>query len=507
MINANSKLLKLNSQVSRIKEKINKLSESNIDTKEMINTLNNIINNNATSIDNTPSFGGSAVMKLNVETVYDDSINALNKLENEIDKYDIYLKMNFSCKSILDNLKNANDKELETYISTMLMHLIDLNKLSIIDTKKSTELINLVYETAYNVIKNELSRNGYSILLGKIITLDKGVEFINDEVKKDLEKFDLNLSENKDLRKRINELSSAGINYSLADELLIIMILLKENSSLKWCLSNKFQHTEIDLICNEGELNIARGKSKSNNQLIKLFKKAYSWSKVPIITTSLLLSLPISLLTNIILKGKNNPEYMDELYMTTTKTYNTVDNSIETIKDYTTLDNGDTRITIYDKVEGDMRKTTTYDIGKTDIPLELLDYLDIDNLEEIDKGTIDYNSEQLSKEYYKLIEQVIDIDKDNVVTKFNQEKQSKSISLCIILLAICISLLRNEIKSMKESKKEYKDKINSNLENDEKIRELEDKCEKLIDEYNKLVIKYNKLFNADKKPKVYKKTI
>lgn len=479
-----NQLVKLNSQISRINDKLDIIKEFT-DITPLISKLESIKNKSTSSIENI-TVGNMAVQKLTADGKYEESFKELDELEKIIDSYDLYIKITNSCNNILNNGKNLDDKELDIYVRTILMNILELDKISITDIKKGNNLINLVYKTAYCIIKIELEKNGTSVVLDKINNSLNGKEFINDFIREDIKKYDMNKNNNKNISDRINELTKEGLNYSLADEKLLLLLISKENPDLEYQLKNKFNRTEYSKSSSLMEIDSKKVKidcKKINTTWNKKSKKFTTfmlslWSGFVIFESTV---LGIAILK----KDKCN----DEQYMTQKTVHNTVDNNVETIKEYATIEDGNSKIIVYDKVKdglfGEKRKIYTYDLGQTDMSIEEIEKIDIDSLKVDSKETIKYDPSQLSKDSYSIIEEIDNIDKNDITYKFDNNQYA--LSLILPILWILYGLIQTK-KYIKELKKELE---KENIDKKE-LEQLKIELNSLVDEYNKLNETYEK---------------
>ena len=134
---------------------------------------------------------------------------------------------------ILENKDEyISEEELNEYIRMILSYIADINSLSITEYGKIEQTTLLLYKTAYEVIKLELLKSDSSIVLHQINLSADNIEFINNLVKEDLE----NIRGTDD--NHISNLTKDVLDVTLANELLIQLLLLKSHPELKTRIHN-----------------------------------------------------------------------------------------------------------------------------------------------------------------------------------------------------------------------------------------------------------------------------
>ena len=160
---------------------------------------------------------------------YSNGIWQLEKLKNELDKFDIYVKAQNSCEYInmkLDN--NLSITELDKIVSKMIYVLKMIIKSPTIDYDNEKHIVEKIYETSYDVIKLELLLKGESQLFLFAASEDINISYFNNLILKDIEKIDLKDENNKMLKTKLFELGEKGIYSNYLNLELIKLILLTD---------------------------------------------------------------------------------------------------------------------------------------------------------------------------------------------------------------------------------------------------------------------------------------
>ena len=181
--------------------------------------------------------GGTLVIgAMASEPIYNTASKNLRILDNKVKEENTIFKINCGCKVILENKDEyVSEEELNKYIRMILSYIADINSLSITEYGKIEQTTLLLYKTAYEVIKLELLKSDSSIVLHQINLSADNIEFINNLVKEDLENI---RGTDEKIDNHISNLTKDGLDVTLANELLIQLLLLKSHPELKTRIHN-----------------------------------------------------------------------------------------------------------------------------------------------------------------------------------------------------------------------------------------------------------------------------
>ena len=480
----------------------------------------------AESIDDPVSKSGNvAIQRLQNDTKYTEALNQLREIEKELDEYTKYLVLYFKNKSIENELhKSTLIDNIDDYRKEIEKLLVDARTINISSLTKGSELVKNIYRTAYEIIKIELIQNGVSKLLNDMIKNQMGIEFINDFVREDLENIDLTDDYNSDIKKRIDELSAKGINYSYADERLILSILIRSDSRVIDNINNKLEQLELKksiysksndnfiIAANNIEKSMEETKRKLKISRIKSLSMAFI----------MLINFGIYKAGSAISKVSNT----DTQYMTTREVYDTISGETR-ISEELEYKSGSNEVIVkkYGEVsKSGSRKVVEYKLS--DVELENIeDYVDYDlsGKTHTDSSKEYSMAEQLSKDSYTIVEKKT--YSNEPIINFNVDAYNKfvmylayammaksSFDAALLLRYIIISLI-NKSKSRR-----YQldiEKIDEDIENikaeEDRLKEEKIKLTSLkrdyisgkatVDDCDDLV--YHKKKNKKKKSKHY----
>ena len=458
------KLLTYDSLVSKINDKIDLIRRYGKDVSKFEEKLNKIINGD---IDYPPYLDESNSKSSNIltkEIKYEEKIKELNELMSELENYEKYIIVYFKNESLKNEIESVKpNKDLNDFVLQAKSILKSIEDIEYQDSEEELGFNNNIYKTIYGLIKLELIYKGESSLLDYIIKNDKGIEFINDLVREDLSKIDINNDENKDIKTKVLELSSLGMNYNFANSSLILMILLKTDSRVVDAIEfkiNKLKEKEKEF---EGEIKDISDNLKVNksykDMVVKKRKKARI--RALIMAGNIILNCLTFKITNGIVKDSCT----DTKYKTTREVYDTYTGEVRRSSDleYKSKDN---YVYIKDYSEVDKKgsrtlKTKTLDVDEDDI--KEYGNIDLGNIGSQNTSNVNYSTiDQLTKDRYRIVEKVT-YDKEEH-TNFDKEKYEKIMKIifynCIglssietlLLLRYLIIAISNDIKKRKVNK-------------------------------------------------------
>ena len=502
----------INSSESRILDKIDLLKRYGEDASVYEHHLNQIVN----SINDRDTYlvsGDYAVARMTNENAYLNTLNELEELESEIDSKQVYLKLFFRNSSLYKEATTNTDfnrKKLVLYVDEAKKLLSELSKIDNINVNDYKKITQDIYSSVYEIIKLELITNCRSELLDYITSNKIGIEYINDIVRKEIEKIKESGSYDNQIENAINEISKDGLDYDYADiELLLIIALKTDDRTIdrlndkKEDYTNRINKLESQCIDNH----IAVSKNKDN---MKVYSKKAKNNGVKAIIGSLVLL--VNILTFKFAPSTIKKNNTSTTYKSVREAYDTVTDDIRSDEIY--ISDGEkpyTIVNVYSDVDSKTgkRTVTTYDMSE----------VNLDNLEEYtraiednNKGTsstIDYRlGSQLSSDEYTTVERMTYEDEK---VEFDEVQYTKEVNkLRTVLFAIITTFgvatfvetllaILNTRKKIAASN-EIDSLDNTNTSNNDRIKEYK----KLKNEINDLI---NQIENKEATTKDYKKMI
>ena len=436
----------------------------------------------------------------------------LSELDDYQDKIKLYFKKN-SIDEELSNLKRIDSDKLDYYIRKAKSLLDDLNAIKINNINESKKVIIDIHKTVYEVIKLEIMLNGRSGLLNYLRLNNKGnIYYINDLIRDEIEELKKSNKLDDNIENIIFELSKEGINYTYADEKLILALIIKEKpDAINKIIETKLCDVEDEL---RGEIisQYALEKDINNNiDNIKLLENKKNKNKLKALAVTLLLGLNIA--SYKVFSSIDRNLSTEATYETIRESYDTVNNEI---KKNTTYEYNKTNNEYILKKYGEVdkygqRELIKYDLSDKELN-DIEDYVNVD-LENVKKSSekIDYNiSDQLTDEEYSIVEikryggETLDfnVEKYNKIMlqfiKFNSVLTG-FISIDVLVYLFITLNYRRKLKNEEALKNINKIKYDKNAKKQKKYNDLIDNLQLIQDSY------HNQGINVEEVQKVYKK--
>ena len=471
-------LKKINSYESKIHDDIYLLKKSGKDVTDYEEKLNSILNQEKTLNNNA----GSA-KALKDESHYLKVFNELVSLKNDIDSNQKKPEVFFRIKTLKNNALNCNSFEssrLDIYIDECKALLKTIDDLKVFGIDESKMVLKEAYSAIYEVIKLELIASGESKVLTYIKNRDE-VEFINDLVREDILNFSkLNIID-ESINKMVDELCKKGLEYSLADEDLILAILLKTDRRCKSALNNQIQYYENIINNLNKEKEDYRNNASSKRIKMRTINELNHVQKVKSIISAIILAISFG-------SFKLAPKAFKSMNSSTSYKY--ISEVYDTISDKERYDSfvtntknteSNTLIVYYPVNENGKRKVVSYKLNDKEKNIKELVDLNQEGLDIDSNNEIKYNiNEQLSRDEYRIVSRLY---LDETIEDFDEEQYNKEMSVInTILIAIMsidsavllysvLRLLYNSIKYIE-------------------FKKLSDNYDKIADEYIDGVKKY-----------------
>ncbi len=481
----------INSCESRIRDKIDILNRYGFDTKEYEEALNSIINSTNDNIETNSESCSDVAVKFVNEAAYASTLKKLKLLEDELSEKQALVKIYFRISSLNVEVKKTVDfseEKIDMYVEESKKILEESNHIknaSLSETKKITLDI---YNAIYEVIKLELLANGKSSLLNYMLSNKIGLEFINDLVREDIELLKQKDLYNSEVEKYVNEVSKDGIDYTYAnDELILSIALLLDNR-----VNNRLRNRKVEL---KEEIDKIAEKSEENEEIKdeleeKRYKKSRRRTRNKAQASIGAIILALTCIGYKAFPALTKSECTEVTYKTTREAYDTISDETRTEETYGNKDKSEfTKLKVYGPVREDgKREVTVYSLSDLEFD-DLSEYTEAVSEKTAYKGkqTVDYSfGEQLSREEYSVVEKMT---YGEAKEEFNEEKYNKELitiyRFCQIVGGTSAMLLFTGLLSSMITNKKIKD-LDSSIDFREKVddhyREKISKFDKQIDE-------------------------
>ena len=445
----------------------------------------------------------SKLLDATISLTYQKGINRINsEVEEELKKYDIYLKCHNYCERLRIELKINNDISLDK-VKEYAENLLDiLRKINASGTRIYSfeeNVVESIYDISYDVVKLEMYYLGKSTILDYAKNNLIASSFFSERIEKDIDNKRKNGNVTDSFQALVYDAKSGG---NILDDRIVFVLSI--------CSKDNFKNIESRLIDLTRKLNelgrsdrssfVEKAKKYTNEFDVKLDINDKMINKLikNIVSISLVGSI---LVTGLGMVAKKNAE---KVYKTDTEVLYSTSDIIQTKDEkYEKLDNPETiRIYEYDvwKDPGGLsrykRKITWYDVTSADAD-SIDDYLNI-NLEDYESH-VDYQKSYFYfiRDYDEAIIEVVKlIQNQDPGTDLNFLGSIAALSAIITFFGVAfldknnILKLIKEIKDKKENKLEYQKwllNLESNLEASRRFmaehKEYEEEFERLYELY------------------------
>lgn len=227
----NDKAIEYETLLHKTNRVISNLKNVGIDVTRYENIIDDITNECKKEIDKGTKeviLDDSAVsVSCYLESSYIKAMSRLEKLLQELDKYEVYLRV-ASLTGILREFlkkKNKEEKDLADLRVTLISILEDLKKSGTLSYEVEGKLVNDIYSLVYDFIKEEIKKLNNSPTL-EILQADEIHKYNLDKfIIKELENMNLKDPKNRFILLRKNELDLEGVDTHYVDEELIRKIV------------------------------------------------------------------------------------------------------------------------------------------------------------------------------------------------------------------------------------------------------------------------------------------
>lgn len=463
--------------------------------------------------------------RANYEMDYLSGIAELNKLKVRLEKYEVYFKVLNSCEWLNIRIaeENITIQQLKEYVSEMAFNLKQIVKSDTIDYDNEKNIVEMVYLTAYNLIKLELMITGNSQLYEYIKKENVNISYFNIIIKREVLELDLNDENNKFLKQKLLEIRKNNINSNYFDLDLIKGLLIHNgNDRLKHAINDNLNALVNKINSNTNEINKLMEKTindinkKDNcNNKIKQGRK-----KIKDRILSMLLALIfIAGGTFCIFKSVKKSNTLDK-YFKKTEIYSTITN--ETTTETTEVFSSETPqeeafVRVYEPYENDnVREYQYYDVSYLDFDSAYKYYeYGVDNYEvTANDGVLKVDNDDHVKDYQDSYTEVVKVTYDYEGVSLDVDSFIKDLITVYSMHILFLFQFSELYKSITEPKynliiiggiREIYDETLSLLNNKEKhnnYREMVEinisKMMELISKSDELNNEFRRLYNANR---------
>lgn len=453
--------LNYKAKLTQVEDKIEEIERIGFNVKTFKEEVEKIITdtNSKVKISKNKNFEGFIIAD------YSNAITRLEKLDNSLDSFEIYIKVN-NYAEYLDKNYIKEDK-ISEIVGEIKKLLRSLGNSSVIDYEEEKKIVEPFYAGVFKVICFEIYYTGNSTLLEfcKASEIDKS--FIERKIKAAVD--EINFEKYPEIEAKYYEIKRNGSNSSLLDnDFLKLMVFKDEKDRLKNVITVPANRMVENIESVEKDI---KEKYKDYSNIEKRYKDSARIFKIEfkelmksIVAFAIALSIPVASFSLFNFLGKKL--FKEYSYDVSKDTYNSYDNTY-THSDEREIVDEDTNKTAYvvkydlltsDDIEeynsgkvhrsriteeGAMwyRKQTIYDLSYLKYQ-DINEYLDYWN----SNVTIPINSSEIVNikdnsdiiqeyvDYYEVVYNIVDLESKNV------EVYSDSIAFPIMLTIFAIAI-------------------------------------------------------------------
>ena len=463
--------------------------------------------------------------RANYEIDYSNGIAELNKLIARLDKYDVYFKVLNSCEWLNIRLQDSHisNQQLKEYVSEMAYNLKQIVKSDTMDYDNEKHIVEMVYMTAYNLIKLELMKTSNSLLYAYIKKEEINLSYFNLIIKKELSKLDLSDEKNTYLREKLFEVRKNGINSNYFDVDIIRGLLINDNNNLfKDAINENMNNIVKNIEENTKKIKELVDMTRSCEYEKNYYKKDAEWNKKNIRKRfiSFLIATSIMIGGGIGLQRLVKKESIKNKYNRTIEIYSTITDETTTETDVIYLSDEPeekTTVRVYDSYKSETRRDYQYyDVS----------YLDFDSLKEYyeygtdnygvvpQDGTLKSSNYDSISDYQNSYTEVIKSTYEYVGRELDETEYANELVIGFLMYLLVLFVFESLYKvvteadyptviigGIRELLEENKDLLSNKKQSDkykEKITNNLNKIMELINKNDELKAEFDKLYSANK---------
>lgn len=450
--------LNYKAKLTNIEEKIKEIASIGFNMNTFKEELEKIISdtNSKVRVSKKNTFEGFIIAD------YSSAISRLEKLDNALDSFEIYVKINNYTEYL--EINDVSKEKISEVVKEVLSLLKTLANSSVIDYEEEKKIVEPFYNIVFKVICYEIYYTGRSELLVYCTQNDIDKTFIERKIKDCLKEIDL--KKYPEIAAKYYEIKRNGLNCSLLDADFIRLLVFKdEKEKLKANILdnankkiNEIKSVETQL---ESKLNQRYSYISRKKEELYYLKDSIKELSKSIISLAIALSIPIGsfLITKSIYK-KENQTYS---YDVKKETYSSYDNSINETVEREVIDPQEVESKAYaikykcNQSDRESSEKSVYDLSFLN-KNNLQDYIDYwksgVNLEPSKISNIVLNDEDnIVKEnidYYEIVYSYVDLESKNIIdntTNLEEFYTASAITFVVCFIELIAIMILIELKN------------------------------------------------------------
>lgn len=415
--------LNYKAKLTNIEEKINEIAAIGFNMNTFKEELEKIISdtNSKVRVSKKNTFEGFIIAD------YSSAISRLEKLDNALNSFEIYVKINNYTEYLERN--DVSKEKISEVVKEVLSLLKTLANSSVIDYEEEKKIVEPFYNIVFKVICYEIYYTGRSELLVYCTQNDIDKTFIERKIKDCLKEIDL--KKYPEIAAKYYEIKRIGLNCSLVDaDFIRLLVFRDEKEKLKASILdsankkiNEIKSVETQLESKLNQWYIYISRKDADLYYLKHSIKELSKS---IITLAIALSIPIG--SFFITKSIYKKGHQAYTYDVKKETYSSYDNSINETVEREAINPQEVESKAYaikykcNQSDRDSREKSVYDLSFLN-KNNLQDYIDYwksgVNLEPSEITNIYLNDDDnIIKEnidYYEIVYSYVDLESKNII--------------------------------------------------------------------------------------------
>ena len=450
--------LNYKAKLTNIEEKIKEIATIGFNVNTFKDELEKIISdtNSKVRVSKKNTFEGLIIAD------YSSAISRLEKLDNALDSFEIYVKINNYNEYLERN--DVSKEKISEVVKEVLSLLKELANSSVIDYEEEKKIVEPFYNSVFKIICYEIYYTGRSELLVYCTQNDIDKTFIERKIKDCLKEIDL--KKYPEIAAKYYEIKRNGLNCSLVDaDFIRLLVFRDEKEKLKANILdsankkiNEIKSVETQL---ESKLNQRYSYISRKKEELYYLKHSIKELSKSIISLAIALSIPIGsfLITKSIYK-KDNQTYS---YDVKKETYSSYDNSINETVEREVIDPQEVESKAYaikykcNQSDRDSSEKSVYDLSFLN-KNNLQDYIDYwksgVNLEPSKISNIVLNDEDnIVKEnidYYEIVYSYVDLESKNIIdntTNLEEFYTASAITFVVCFIELIAIMILIELKN------------------------------------------------------------
>lgn len=451
--------LNYKAKLTNIEEKIKEIASIGFNMNTFKEELEKIISdtNSKVRVSKKNTFEGFIIAD------YSSAISRLEKLDNALDSFEIYVKINNYTEYL--EINDVSKEKISEVVKEVLSLLKTLANSSVIDYEEEKKIVEPFYNIVFKVICYEIYYTGRSELLVYCTQNDIDKTFIERKIKDCLKEIDL--KKYPEIAAKYYEIKRNGLNCSLLDADFIRLLVFKdEKEKLKANILdsankkiNEIKSVETQL---ESKLNQRYSYISRKKEELYYLKDSIKELSKSIISLAIALSIPIGsfLITKSIYK-KENQTYS---YDVKKETYSSYDNSINETVEREVIDPQEVESKAYaikykcNQSDRESSEKSVYDLSFLN-KNNLQDYIDYwksgVNLEpsKISNIVLNDDDNNIVKEnidYYEIVYSYVDLESKNIIdntTNLEEFYTASAITFVVCFIELIAIMILIELKN------------------------------------------------------------